>query len=158
MNSANPDMHMTFKIGTVLDNIFRFLLGGIFIWASWSKISDPGGFAIIVQNYQILPEVLVGPFAVILPWLELICGIFLITGFMINGSIVLIDMMLLIFIVSFMANVFRGIDVSCGCFSTEIKMTGSMFVYLMRDLAMLAIGIWILYFRFQKEKAVYTNA
>ena len=115
---------------------------------------DPIGFSVIVQNYQILPDFLVGPTAVILPWLELFCGISLISGVMVSGGILLIDMMLLIFIVSFITNVIRGIDVNCGCFSTEIKMTGNMFVYLIRDLAMLVMGTWIFYYHFIQEKVV----
>ena len=127
----------------LLEKLFRLILGGTFIWAAWSKILDPGGFAQVVENYRLLPLVWVNLVAVVLPFLELICGICLITGLMYGGSLVLIDIMLLIFIILFIANIFRGLDVSCGCFSTDLQLKGNVFWYMLRDLGFLAMGSWL---------------
>ncbi|MCK4385442.1 MAG: DoxX family membrane protein [candidate division Zixibacteria bacterium] len=59
--------------------LFRLILGGIFIYASPDKITHPEQFAKIVYNYNILPHSLINIFAIIMPWMELICGFFLIT-------------------------------------------------------------------------------
>jgi hypothetical protein len=52
----------------------RFILGGVFIYASLDKISFPREFANIVIKYRILPEKLAIYFAFLLPWVELLPG------------------------------------------------------------------------------------
>ncbi|MBL0699535.1 MAG: hypothetical protein JJV92_01480 [Desulfosarcina sp.] len=78
---------------------------------------DPAGFGRIIQNYRILPDVLINPVSVILPWLEALTEILLISGFFITGASMIITLMMLTFISAFLINIYRGIDVSCGCFS-----------------------------------------
>lgn len=55
----------------------RLILGAIFVYASIDKILHPDAFAKAVYNYQILPHAFINPTAMVLPWLELILGIFL---------------------------------------------------------------------------------
>ena len=66
----------------------RLLLGGIFVWASIYKILDPTAFAGVINNYQLLPDALINGFAVTLPWLELVLGVFLIFGLWLPGAVV----------------------------------------------------------------------
>lgn len=129
----------------------RIMFGIVFVWASWNKILDPEGFVRIVQNYRILPLVLVKPVALILPWIEAVGGIFLITGYLIKGSAFIFDMLLIIFIAAFIVNLFRGIDVSCGCFSLTLKETKGLYRYLIRDLMLLGVGLWVFFYRPGKE-------
>ena len=60
--------------------LFRFVLGYVFIYASIGKIINPFDFSIAIQNYRILPDSLTNFMAIILPWMELYCGLFLILG------------------------------------------------------------------------------
>ena len=136
---------MRLKSKSLLYILLRFFLGAVFIGSSWNKLIDPGGFSLVVENHQILPSFLVNLTAIILPWLELVCGVLLITGFKVMGSAFIIDMMLMVFIVMIVFNIFRGLDVSCGCFSNELVMTGNKWVSLARDLGLLAIGLWIFF-------------
>ena len=48
----------------------RFLLGVIFALSAISKLSAPGIFQADVAAYHMLPDFLVGPFALALPWFE----------------------------------------------------------------------------------------
>ena len=57
--------------------------------------------------------------ALILPWLELIVGVFLIFGVFLEGTTSITIGMLIFFIIILSQAVFRGIDVHCGCFKTE---------------------------------------
>jgi len=143
---------MKFSIEARLYLLLRIIVGIIFIWASWSKIYDPEGFARIVQNYRILPSIFVHPFALILPWVEMLCGIVLITGYLVKGSAMIINTLLIIFMLSFIINMFRGIDISCGCFSVSMEATTETYKYLIRELPLLIAGIWILYYRIKREK------
>ncbi len=73
----------------------RLLLGGIFIYASVDKILYPAGFAQTIHNYQLLPDILVNITAVVLPWIELFLGLFLILGLWLPGAAVLTNLLLL---------------------------------------------------------------
>lgn len=137
---------------------FRFILGGIFIWASVDKILDPAGFAEVVKNYRILPEIFVNPFALILPWVELLCGAALLTGYMIEGGAITIDLLIIMFIVSISVNMIRGVDISCGCFSNSLSIKKNMAWYLFRDVIYLFLGIWIIIFRIKNENMSRLNA
>ena len=66
--------------------IARLFLGGVFIYASVDKILHPDDFAHAVYNYQILPNGLINLTALVLPWLELLLGICLLTGVWLPGT------------------------------------------------------------------------
>jgi len=94
----------------------RLVLGGVFIYAAVYKIAEPEDFARSIYNYRMLPEETINLMAIIMPWLELICGIFIIIGSFVRGSAVLIGLMLLVFIIAISSALARGLDISCGCF------------------------------------------
>ncbi|MBD3290046.1 DoxX family membrane protein, partial [candidate division KSB1 bacterium] len=60
--------------------LLRWVIAALFIYAGVSKILDPATFAEDIDNYRILPYLLVSIVAVVLPWLEVLCGISLISG------------------------------------------------------------------------------
>jgi uncharacterized membrane protein YphA (DoxX/SURF4 family) len=121
----------------------RMVLGLVFVWAASSKIMDPNGFAAIIQNYMILPDYLINTVAVVLPWLEALCGILLITGYLVHGSAFIVNMLLIVFIFALSLNIFRGVDINCGCFSLGTNSRTDMYSSLLRDLPLLALGIWV---------------
>ena len=57
----------------------RLVLGVTLIWAGLAKIPEPGLFAQTVRAYNVLPIALVNPFAVVMPWVEVISG-FMVTS------------------------------------------------------------------------------
>ena len=97
----------------------RLILGAVFIYASLEKIQNPAGFAQAIYNYRMVPEALINIMAIVLPWLELICGILIIVGVFVRGSALLIGAMLAVFIVALSSAILRGLDISCGCFTLE---------------------------------------
>ena len=132
--------------------LLRIVIGIIFVWASYGKILDPAGFGRIVQNYSILPEILINPVSVILPWVEAVAGILLISGFFVTGASMIINLMMFTFVSAFLINIYRGIDVSCGCFSLSVETTRSMYRYLIRDLIILLAGIWVFIYKLRTDK------
>jgi putative oxidoreductase len=94
----------------------RLVIGGVFIYASVYKIADPAGFAKSIYNYRMMPGATINLMAIIMPWLELICGILIIIGPLMRGSALLIGLMLLVFIIAIGTAIARGLDISCGCF------------------------------------------
>ncbi|UCH19808.1 MAG: DoxX family membrane protein [Deltaproteobacteria bacterium] len=132
--------------------ILRIVLGAVFIWASWNKILEPQSFAQIIYNYQILPPAMVNPLAILLPWMEAVCGICLISGYLVKGSVLVVDILMIIFIMVLTFNVYRGVDVACGCFSVSDLGEKITFLKILRDLPLLAVGIWILYYRIKTDR------
>lgn len=97
----------------------RVILGVVFIYASLDKIQHPGEFAQAIYNYRMVPNVVINVMAIVLPWLELICGILIIVGVFVRGSALLIGAMLAVFIIALSSALMRGLDISCGCFTLE---------------------------------------
>ena len=119
----------------------RLALGLIFILASVDKIIHPKAFAEIVHNYQVLPDQLVNLTAIILPWVEVFLGLLLILGIWLPGSVLVSNILLLIFFGTLVFNTARGINVHCGCFSTSASPgTPSPAWYIIRDSVFLLLG------------------
>ena len=81
--------------------IARLVLAGIFIYAALQKIGRPLAFADEIRMYRILD---IGPplyiMAIVLPWIELFCGISLLSGCMIRGGALILIVFNAVFIVA----------------------------------------------------------
>ncbi len=126
--------------------LFRLFLGLTFIYASLDKIAHPDQFARIVYNYRILPHFLINIFAVTLPWVEFLTGLFLILGIFTESASLLASFLFIIFIVAISINLFKGIDLNCGCFSTDPAGKKEGASLLIRDFIYLFLAIMIFYF------------
>jgi uncharacterized membrane protein YphA (DoxX/SURF4 family) len=127
----------------LLPLLLRLLIGAVFLYASYDKILHPEDFARAVYNYQILPAAAINPVAVVLPWMELLLGIFLVIGAWLPGATVLSTLLLAVFNAALIFNLARGLDVSCGCFSTRIAGSPATWWTAARDLALLAASIYL---------------
>jgi len=95
---------------------FSLIVGGVFVWAAVLKIRDPLAFAQNIANYRIVCNLIAFWIGLLLPWLELAAGVFLIVGLWRRTSALLLSAMLAGFIVLVAVTMVRGIDVDCGCF------------------------------------------
>lgn len=125
-------------IKTILDSVLagriaRILLGAIFIYSSTDKLQHPLEFARVIDAYRILPEKLVIVAAVILPFLELICGILLIAGLWVVPSLTWIGLLLIVFMAGIVQAYFRGLAIDCGCFSVTGSKSGISAWTILRD-------------------------
>jgi len=116
--------------------IIRLVIGGFFVVAAWFKIADPMAFAFQIDHYQLLPWVVTAALALYLPWLELVCGIAVITGYWLRGAAGLILVMLTVFVIALVSASMRGLDISCGCLGGEGG-NGGISLAILRDLAMI---------------------
>ena len=140
-------MHRTHSSVRAIYTVLRIGLGIVFVWASWDKILAPAQFAVIIDNYRLLPPAFVNSVAVFLPWLELICGLALIGGVYVRGSLLIINLMLIVFTIALAANALRGIDIDCGCFSVSTSTKGRIMTDIARDIGLMAVGFWLYYMR-----------
>ncbi|MFW5836547.1 MAG: MauE/DoxX family redox-associated membrane protein [Desulfovibrionaceae bacterium] len=119
----------------------RIVLAGVFLYASIDKILHPADFAAIIKDYRVLPDVLINITAIILPWLELVLGVLLLTGRWLEGSLLLANALLVTFWSTLVFNYSRGLDVSCGCFSTQTSESPNMVWYMVRDGFFVLVGL-----------------
>ena len=123
---------------------FRLYIGGIFIYASMYKISYTAEFAETIASYQLVPYWAVNFLALVMPWLELICGILLVSGMKSKSATAVIAGMLVLFTVAIFFILVRKIPIGCGCFSSVEEPIS--WATLARDLAWLAMSIHIYLF------------
>lgn len=148
--------HATLLKESRVHTLLRVVLGIIFLWASWEKIIYPAQFADVVDAYRILPSPTVNFVALLLPWVEALCGIFLITGYLVQGSVLLVDMLMLVFILAGIISLYRGVDVTCGTFSLVAEAGGKMYAILARNAVILLMGLVVLIYEIKNDH--YTNS
>lgn len=120
----------------------RFVVGVVFIVASIDKISAPDAFAASVHAYRLLPYVSVNIVALIVPWLELLCGVFLVTGVKLRASALLVTILLALFTIAMISALVRGLNIDCGCFGKEYA-SPVTWMKVFEDIGLAALGVYV---------------
>jgi uncharacterized membrane protein YphA (DoxX/SURF4 family) len=92
------------------------ILGGTFLLSGLLKLRDPDGFTSAVDDYRVLPQRLVRPVALVVPFLELTLGTALLIGWWVRPAAFLSTLLLLSFAVAVGVNLKRERAVACHCF------------------------------------------
>ena len=119
----------------------RLAVAGLFLAARIAKIREPELFALAVHRYRILPGMFVNAMALLLPWIELTTALALLAAparWRAAGALILTGM-LAVFTIAISLNLLRGIEASCGCFSTRADAAVSDGWNLVRN----AASIWL---------------
>ena len=99
-------------------------MGVLWVWASLDKIQDPAQFSRDIANYHVMPFGLENLSAIVVPWLELLIGIGLIIGVMVDGAALISFSLMLLFIVLISQAILRGFNIECGCGLKEGQLVG----------------------------------
>lgn len=97
------------------------IVGALFVYAGAVKVLDPIGFAGDIENYKTLPWPIGVRLAFYLPWLEILCGLALITRCLDRGGVFILTILMSVFIIATIIAKARGLDISCGCFGHASK-------------------------------------
>ena len=120
------------------------VIGGAFIYAGALKVWDPVKFGQDISNFHIVPWPVGVRMAFYLPWLEILCGVAVIVGWLRSGALAILTGLMVVFIAATISAKARGIDLDCGCFGAATS--GLTFTWhMVIDFALLA-GILALWF------------
>ena len=119
----------------------RLALALVFLTAAPQKIMAPAEFAASVGSYLILPDALINFTALTLPWLALVVAALLLCRAWMKPALFLANAMLVVFLAALVSARLRGIDLSCGCFTSGGVPAGDMTWYIVRDGLFLTLGL-----------------
>lgn len=134
----------------------RYLLGGLLLWAAVSKLANPTAFLGSLYAYDLpLPAGFLKVVAVVLPWLELLCGLMLLANAWPQTTLLFVAGLFGVFVVATAQAASRGLEIACGCFDLTIlgfPQTAAGTVHflespgfaLIRNVVLLAAAVWLL--------------
>ncbi len=105
----------------VIAGILSGILGGIFLASSVPKLRHPKGFLLTVLEYRILPSSLSMLYARLVPWLELLIALLLLSGTGVRSAATITVLLLLSFMIAVSINLARGRDLDCNCFGKGLR-------------------------------------
>ena len=132
----------------------RWLVAAWVSWAAVSKRAKAHEFLGDLLGYELpLPRGLLKLGAVTLPWVELCCGLLLLSGWWRETALLLAGVLFLGFVVATGQAWLRGLPISCGCFDFQMlgldpegglaRVLESPGVALLRNLLLLAAVAWL---------------
>lgn len=140
------------KVQSILQNSWlelasRWILGFIFIYASYNKILFPADFAKIIYGYDLFPATLINLIAIILPYLELLVALTLVFGVYPRSAVLIVNALLVAFIIILSINLIRGHEFNCGCFELQNSANNvSSQTTIIRDFIYLALGLQVFFY------------
>jgi uncharacterized membrane protein YphA (DoxX/SURF4 family) len=133
----------------LLYRLVCWTLSGLFIWAGALKLADPPAFAVIINDFGMVPAWGVMPLAILLPVVEIAAALGLV--FDLRGSLAVITGLLGLFIAILGYAIWLELDIDCGCFGPEdpeSRAYGGLRTSLYRDLAMAGGVLYLYWWRF----------
>jgi len=135
--------------------VCRIGLGGLFLFSGLIKVHQPYAFLSNVYNHELVGPKLGVLVAMVLPWAELLVGICLIGGIFVSGALLVSIAMGAMFSFAIASALYRGLNISCGCFSaSSTEQIG--YITLIRALVVMLISavayLSVVFLRPRKEK------
>jgi len=94
----------------------RLVLGGLLVLAGVTKLAGRSAFREAVAEYKMLPSAIEGPFAAVLPFVEVTLGALLLLGLGTTAAAAIATPLFLTFTLAIGVNLARGRSFDCHCF------------------------------------------
>lgn len=129
----------------LLLTLIRVLVGAVFLVFGFVKAIEPLNiFYDSIAAYQMVPDVLIEPFGLVVLVFEIAAGLFLTVGLFTKWSNRVIIGMLAMFIIAIAQAMIRGIYLpDCGCSGSLISLGETPAQVLTRDVLMLVGVVWL---------------
>ena len=134
--------------------ICRLILGGLFLYAGYTKLRNPFLFEMAVDAYRLLPPKGVIVVARSLPWLEVALGILLLAGWKIQYIASFTALLLGAFVVAMAVTYHRGIEATCGCFGFGERISP---LTLARDSVLVALAVFLAVYSWRRNRKQVVN-
>ena len=118
----------------------RLVVGSLFVFSGMSKAVLPHAEVMaMVEQYRVVPPLLISPIAAGLPWVELASGTALCIGFLTTSAAWLVIAQLIAFSCLMIVVLVAGIPIEdCGCFG-NLGVQETPLQVLIRDLVLIVI-------------------
>ena len=104
----------------------RWLLAVLLIWAALGKIANLQEFHASLAAYRLpLPDALLRLAVTVVPWLELLCGLLLVSGGLRHAVLLWTVLLCTGFVLATGQAWARGLEISCGCFKLDFLGDGA---------------------------------
>jgi uncharacterized membrane protein YphA (DoxX/SURF4 family) len=127
---------------TLIVMILRVAVGLLFVGAGALKIGHADVFAAQITAFGLVPHPLVAPLALLLPFLEILLGGYLVLGLYTRVAAIIAVVQLAIFAGAIGSAVVRGLSLSCGCFGPS-DTTITSWPEVARDLTLAAVAAFV---------------
>lgn len=125
--------------------IARWLLGALLIWAGVVKVGHPEALASAIAGFRLLPPAIVAPLAVILPYFEMLLGLYFVLGLFTRIAGWVAAAQFVLYAGAIASAVLRGIPANCGCFGPADAAVAD-WPHVAFDLALAAVALYIALF------------
>lgn len=116
-------------------------MGGVFLASFFSKVLKPYQFLEQVYGYEMVGERWGVLTAFFIPWLEMMLAFFLLAGIALEGAFFLSALLMLLFSLVQSFALYRGLDISCGCFSATESQSPISMVSTIRTVALFLLCV-----------------
>jgi protein-disulfide isomerase len=125
--------------------VVRLALAAIWVWAGYSKLTDPNEFVRAVRAYDATPEWLSQAIGYGLPVLELMLALLLLLGVVTRAAAIVSGLLFVVFLVGLIQAAARGIKLDCGCFGGGGTTDGATTYTLdiLRDVGLLVLAAYL---------------
>ncbi len=106
------------RVPALLLRVCQVAIGLLFLASALAKIGDTGALATQVHNFRLVPLWSENLLGMILPWIELLCGLALVLGVRPRAGAWVALASLVVFTVAVGIAMARGLNFECGCFGT----------------------------------------
>lgn len=117
--------------------IARLIVAGVFVVAGVIKLLDPAAFAQDIANYQAFPWWTWNLAAAVVPVVEILAGLAVLTGFKRRAGTIVLGSLTVAFLGLIASVIVRGIDLNCGCFGEATEASAVGWPLMFRDLGLL---------------------
>jgi uncharacterized membrane protein YphA (DoxX/SURF4 family) len=156
-----------FTIRRLIIWLGRLVLGGIFIYAGYSKIFLPNefywplpmlkfsisanlsNFGFQVESYKMLPAAGVAFVSHVLPFAEIMLGLLLLIGWRLRIWASLVTLLMLLFLTVVTRAYILHMDINCGCFATPEPVSLKK---IAEDSFMVLLAVLMTVFAFQESR------
>ncbi len=124
--------------------VFRLILAVFFLTSAYGKLVDIERYSVdAVYNFGILPMFLARPFGLVMPFIELLCGLGLLFGVLTRLSALGIALMSVAFFIAKAIVLSQGRSIECGCFGAVIDTLASVTIFM--DIPMMVLALVIMF-------------